>query len=280
MTLEWSVVAAVLLSALLHASWNAVAKASSDPLVNVALVNTTGGVVGIALAPFLPFPEPEAWPFLAATALVHGIYGLALVRAYSLGDLSQVYPIARGLAPLGVAALALLAGEVPTPRQGLGLLVACAAIASLADLHRHAPAAGAAVRTACGVALLISTYTVIDGLGARACANPWSYVVWMFVVDTVPLLGAAVWLRGGSTVLAFVRSEGRQALGAGLMATVGYSLVVWALYRGAMAPIAALRETSVIAAAAIGARVLGEPFGGRRVLAASALVAGLALVHL
>ena len=101
-------IALVLLAALLHASWNGLARASGDPLVNVAVVTTTGGVIALPFLFLLPLPTGETWRWLAASALVHFVYQLGLARMYRLGELSQVYPIARGLAPLGVAMLAAL----------------------------------------------------------------------------------------------------------------------------------------------------------------------------
>jgi len=270
-------VALVLLSALLHAGWNAVTKASSDPLLNMSVVSCAGALVAGTAAIFLPLPAPAAWPYLAAATLVHFVYQIVLVRAYTLGDLSQVYPIARGLAPLGVALLAALsAGEAPTALQAVGLLLASGAIASLGI-----PAAGsslAATRTAVMTAVLISAYTTIDGLGVRRAGSPFSYAAWVLSLYAIPIVMTAVIVRRGA-VVDFLRSEGARAAGGGLMAIVGYTVVLWALSHGPMAAIAALRETSVIFAALIGVRMLGEGFGRRRILASIALAAGLFLVQ-
>jgi len=278
MTLDVIVVAAVLASAVLHASWNALTKASSDPLLNIAIVTATGGVVlGLAI-PLLPMPRPAVWPYLAASVCLHFAYQLQLVRSYGLGDLSQVYPIARGFAPLGVAVLALTAGERPAPLQALGLVMASGAIASLALSGSDRGRSTAATRSALITAVLIAAYTFVDGLGVRVGGDVATYVAWSFFLDSFPIVATALYLRRTSASR-FVRTEGLRAVAGGIVATLGYGLVLWALARGPMAPISALRETSVIFGAFIGTRILGEPFGARRVAAAGVLALGLLLVQ-
>ncbi len=101
----------ILLAAMLHASWNALSKAGGDPLISITVVTGTGGLCAIPLILWLPLPGPGTWKWLAVSACIHYVYQLALVRTYQLGDLSQVYPIARGLAPLGVACLAAIGSD-------------------------------------------------------------------------------------------------------------------------------------------------------------------------
>lgn len=280
MTLEWPVVGLLLLAALLHASWNAIAKASGDPLVAMAVVTATGGLFAALFAPAVSFPARAAWPFLAASVVLHLAYQLFLVTAYRLGDLSQVYPIARGLAPCAVAALAFLfSGEVLAPRHTAGLLLASAAIASLALAGGPPSVAGRrAAAAAVTTALLIGSYTFVDGLGVRRCESPFDYVVWSFVFDGLPIAFVALAVRG-RTLLLFPRATLVRAAGGGVLSVVAYGIVLWALSRGAMGPVAALRETSVVFAAVIGTRLLGEPFGARRVAAAAGVAAGIALLQ-
>lgn len=273
----WQLTGLVLLAALMHASWNAVAKSSTDPLLNMTVITSVGGMVSALALPFLAFPEPAAWPYIATSAALHVIYQLLLVWSYSLGDLSQVYPIARGLAPLGVTALAAFtAREIPTAAQSVGLALASAAIVSLSFVGRSGPSSRAAVRSALLTALLISSYTVVDGLGARSAGGALRYVAWMYCIYTFPILIVAFIARRGRW-LAFLRAEGLRASGAGVLAIVGYATVVFAMSKGAMGPVSALRETSVVIAAFIGSRILNEPFGRPRIVASVVLVAGLLL---
>jgi len=279
-TLEPSLVALVLFAALLHASWNAIAKSSADPLFTMWLVILTGGVIGGLGTLFADFPHRDAWPYLAASIVLHIGYQLFLSFAYRLGDLSQVYPIARGLGPCVVAGLAALFGsETPTAVQVLGLAMASGAIVSLAfvgaPLKRVAPGAVAA---AVATGLLIGGYTFIDGQGVRLAGDPINFITWSFFLHAFPITIALLVLRGGH-VRALLRSRVGPGLAGGVMATVAYGIVMWALARGGMANVAALRETGVIFAALIGTRLLGEPLGRRRIVAAAGVAIGLILLE-
>jgi len=274
---EW--IGLVLLAAIIHASWNALNKASRDPLLSMVVLTASGGFFAGLFIPFFPAPDPAAWPWLATSVVIHFVYQLSLVRAYQLGDLSQVYPIARGLAPIGVALLAALtAEEWPTPRGTLGLLIAAAAIVSLAFAGKHLPRSGQALRAALATALLISGYTVVDGNGTRATNTGISYVLWLSFLDSFPILFVALRRRRRAFVH-FLRSDGLRNATGGILATVGYGIVMLAMAHGMMATVAALRETGVIFAALIGTQLLGEPFGTRRILASCAVVVGLVLLQ-
>ena len=131
---------------------------------------------------------------------------------------------------------------------------------------------------ALATAAIIATYTVVDGLGVRRSGAPLGYVLWLVILDGLPLSLYALATRRGQ-VLAHLRANPGLSLAGGVMCGAAYGLVIWALSLGAMAYVAALRETSVIFAAVIGARVLGEPFGSRRLAAATAVAAGILLLY-
>ncbi len=277
MAIDWQLAALVVLAALLHATWNALTKAAGDPLLGMTVVSGAGAMVAAAAACFLPVPDPASWPFLALSTAVHVVYQLMLVRGYSLGDLSQVYPIARGLAPLGVAALAAAtADEVPGAAQIAGLLLAACAIVVIG--RRGQGASRSAVSTAVLTAVLIAIYTTVDGLGVRRAGSPWSYAAWVLFLYAVPIVAITAWLRSGR-IVAFLRAEGLRPAAGGVMAVTGYAIVLFAMSRGAMATVASLRESSVVFAALLGVRVLGEPFGTRRIVATVVLTLGLMLVQ-
>jgi drug/metabolite transporter (DMT)-like permease len=273
----------VLLAALLHASWNAILKADSDRVAGMAAILVTGGVVGLALTPWVPFPEPTSWHYLLGSAVVHHIYYFTLIKAYRHGDLSHVYPIARGLGPFIVA---ILSGPVLGEALGIGqmagvALVSCG-LASLALHGRSDPACprdGKANFYAILTGVLIASYTFLDALGVRSVADPFSYIVWLNVLEApfVPLF--AIWLRGRA-LLPYLRQNGLRAVAGGSLATLGYGIVVWAFAMGTVAQAATLRETSVIFAALIGTLFLREPFGPFRVLAAALVAAGVILLHI
>ncbi|MBI3992716.1 MAG: EamA family transporter [Candidatus Lambdaproteobacteria bacterium] len=278
---EGHVSALVILAALLHASWNAMLKRSEDALVTMGVVMTTGVAMGALAIPFLP-PLPAAcWVYLALSVLLHLAYQLILVQAYRIADLSQVFPIFRGIPPVLVASFSgLVAGELLAPTQVLGVAAISLGIGSLA-LHRGLPRGQdrLALAWALGTAVAITAYTFADGLGVRLSGNALTYAAWLFFFNGIPYALFAWWRRRAALwpVLGRVWPQG---LGAGVVAIGGFTIVLWAFARAPLAPVAALRETSVIFAALIGTLLLREPFGRLRLVAAVLVVLGIVLLHL
>ena len=276
-----SAAALVLLAAVLHAGWNAVLRISGDRLVVLALLNGCAGAVAACLLPLAAFPAPAAWPNVAASAALHAGYTLFLATAYGYGGLGQVYPIARGSAPLLVLVLAWLTlGEAVSGTQLLAVLVTSLGIAALA--FRGSAAARLSPRGlffAFGTAAFIGAYTTVDAAGARAAGSPHGYALTLFVLDGLSCLAYALWRRGPAPLLATARLEWRAALWGGLMCLAGYWLVIWALTLAPAATVAALRETSVVIAALLGTFLLKEPLGAWRVTAAAVVAVGAILLR-
>jgi drug/metabolite transporter (DMT)-like permease len=271
-------VAAVLLAALLHALWNSFVKAGRDRLSSITVISVTGGLLSIPVAALTAWPGVAALPFLLGSVLTHLVYYYCLISAYRFGDLSRVYPLARGLAPPVVAVgAALAAGEWLGLRETAGIVLVSCGIASLI-----AGAGGVGDRRALWFAAatggMIATYTIIDGLGARRSSHAVSYIAWMNIFESTALLAAARWYRG-EHLWVRLRSNLGRTLGAGVMATLGYGIVIYAMSRGAMAHVSALRETSVVIAALIGTLVLGEPGAVPRVCAAAVVAAGVIVMN-
>jgi len=282
MTLEPGVLALVLLAAVLHASWNALVKTGGDRLVVTTLVMTAASLPCAVALFFLPPLEPAAAPFLLISVLVHFVYYGFLLGAYHHGDLSQVYPIARGAAPALVALAAwVFAGEDLSAVELLGVLVVSLGIMSLA--WRRGVRLGDGEAKAIGFALLtalsIAVYLLADGMGVRRGGHALSYICWLFAIEGLPLLAFTFWRRRGRIRAAFMPQLGRGLLG-GTVATVSYGIAIWAMGQASMAHVVALRETSVIFAAAIGALALKEPFGRIRIAAATVVASGAVLLNL
>jgi drug/metabolite transporter (DMT)-like permease len=264
---------------LLHATWNALVKTSGDQLLAQATIMFGAGAFGLVLVSQGTFPW-EAWPWLLASIVVHTAYLFALVHSYSLGDLSQVYPIARGSAPLLIALLAIpMLGESLSWGDGAGVALISAGIFILATgAHEH-PESRRAVLWSLVTGLLIVAYSLLDGIGVRAAPDVFGYVGWLHVGETLPILTYALISRRKVLVPA-LRRNGRTWFVGGLMAGFGYTIILWAYSRVEIAPVAALRETSVVMAALIGAIRFGEPLGTRRIFASLVVVAGVALLNL
>ncbi|MFI8180869.1 EamA family transporter [Actinacidiphila glaucinigra] len=273
------IAAAVLLAAVTHAAWNAIAHGIKDQLVAFTLVGGGGAICGAAIAGFAPLPAADAWPYLIASVGVHMAYMYLLMKSFTLGDFGQVYPIARGVAPMVVTLLAaVFVGEVPDALQTAGVLVASAGLGGAAlwgmrGRRRDWPAVGAAV----GTGLTIAVYTVIDGVGVRASGTALGYVAWLLLIQGVLLVSCALAARRAALFGQLRPVAGRGLLG-GALSVSAYGLVLWAQTRGDLAPIAALRETSIIAGAVIGAVFFKERLGRARVVAALVVVAGIGLM--
>jgi drug/metabolite transporter (DMT)-like permease len=275
------VIGLVLLAAALHASWNALVKAGGDKLVVLSLAILGSGLPAVVVLPFVPFPDPASWPYLLASVLIHQGYYFCLVYAYKHGDLSQVYPIARGAAPLMVGVGAwVLAGEVLSVPEAAGIAIASAGIMSLAFARRNgAPDNPKAILFALGTGVCIAGYSLADGMGVRRTPEAASYIAWMFALEAPLLVLIAMARRRGRVWTAF-RPHLLTGLFGGLIAATAYGIVIWAMSLAPIAHVVALRETSVILAAIIGTAVLGEPFGRLRVAAAAIVAAGAALLQI
>ncbi|MEX2205226.1 MAG: EamA family transporter [Myxococcota bacterium] len=281
MGLDPVVTALVLLAAVMHAGWNAVTKSSPDRTLTLGLVLGTSAVFGLVACWFVPIPAPASHPFLLVSACFHLLYQIFLLQAYRFGDLSHVYPIARGLAPVLVALFAaLFAAEAPDGIQALGLGVASASITSLAlEPRTLGPGVTRSVVAALVTAAMIGTYTFLDGQGVRRAGDAYAYIAWNLWLTSLPFC-LFVLLRRRARLAAILRtSEGLKGIVGGITAMVGYAIVLWAMDRGAMASVAALRETSVVFAALIGTMLLGEAFGARRILAALGVALGVILLQ-
>lgn len=275
------VMAAVLASAVLHAGWNALLKSSPDTaLENIALA-VARGLLALAIAPFLPLPASAAWPWLIASVLVHIAYFWALVAAYRWGELSFAYPVMRGGAPALVAIAGVFAfGEVLPWAETAGVALICVGILGFATV-RHGDAL--ARRKALGFALLnagvIATYTLIDARGVRVSEAPLAYAIWFFLVNSIVQSSIGFALRGAAVAPYLLRHWPRVAIG-GLFTLGAYGTTLWAMAHAPAALVAALRETSVLFAAAIGALFLGERFTRQAALATLAVLAGLVAMRL
>ncbi|NUP39233.1 MAG: EamA family transporter [Streptomyces sp.] len=273
------VATAVLCAAVTHAGWNAIAHRITDKLVGFTLIAGGGMLIGLAMVPFVPLPGRGAWPYLAASAFIHLAYYLLLMRSFRLGDFGQAYPIARGTAPLVVTVLAaVFAHEVPNGWAAGGIALSCAGLTGVAlwGLRGSRPN-WAAIGAALATGLTIAAYTVVDGLGVRASGSSLGYIGWLMAVEgfAIPVYALTRW-RG--EFLAVLRPFAGVGLLGGAMSVAAYGLVLWAQTKAELAPIAALRESSIIVGAAIGAVFFKERFGAPRIAAAVLLVAGIGLM--
>lgn len=265
----------VLAGALLHAGWNVLLKGAIDPLLSTILVTGSAGAVGVVLAAALPLPAPASWPYIAASVVIHVGYFALVAAAYRFGDLSIVYPIARGGAPLGTALVATAAiGEHLSAGAWIGIGLLSGGILFLTlDSRKLGGTQPRAVGIAATNALVIIIYTIVDGIGVRLAGGAAAYIAWMLALTAVPLLAYA-YARRRTELLRVAAIEWPRALAGGASTVGSYGLALWAMTQAPVALVAALRETSVIFGTVMATVFLRERFGARRYLAASMVAAG------
>lgn len=271
----------VLGAALLNASWNAIVKSGADKALDVVLVSAGAGLVSAVVLPFLLQPVAESWPYLAASTVSQWLYYYLLSTAYHHGDMSEAYPLMRGVAPLIVATVAgPLIGETLTAHRWLGVaLISAGALTMALDAHFRRSSNTSAVPYALANAGVIAFYTLVDGVGARKSGAPLAYTMWLFLLSAVPMLLWAL-LRRRSDFMRYAR--GRLHLGGlGGAATVGsYGVVLYSMTLAPVALVAALRETSILFAAAIAVLILGERISKLRYLAIGFIAVGAVAIRL
>ncbi len=270
---------AVLFAALLHASWNAMIKGGDDVLLDTATIVAGAGLLTLPFLFFVPLPNAESWPYIFGSIATHLAYYFLMVNAYRSGELSLVYPLMRGVAPLLTAVLGIIwLRELPSPINWLGMLMISIGVIALAlrpvgsapVLAGHGHAVGFALANAA----VIAVYTIIDGTGARLAGNPWSYIVWLFVLDAIPF-SIYMLARHRRTYVAALATRHRHALIGGGLSAGAYAISVWAMTKAPVALVASLRETSVLFATLIGAWLLKEKLTARRWAGVGAVVVGV-----
>ena len=268
----------MLCSAALSAGWNAVIKGADHKLYMTILMTGGAGLVGALALPFLPAPARAAWPFIAASAVCSIGYYVLVAQAYRVGDLSLVYPLMRGTAPLLVAlGSQVVLGERLSAATWLGVGLICGGILCLAAtaLGQRGRGAGFAL----GNALIIAVYTSIDGLGVRLAGTPLTYALWIYLLTGLPLVGWALYQdRAG-----FVRYVAARRLLAGLgggVAVITYVTTLWAMTVAPVAVVAALRESSILFATMLSAWALKERVDVRRLVMVCAIAGGTMVLRL
>lgn len=269
-------IVAALSSALIHASWNAALKGGRDRVADAFLIAVGGILTWLVVAALFGAPRSEAWPYLAASVLIHLVYWFALFSAYDVGDMSHVYTLSRGSAPLLVAiGAALTVQEIPPPMKALGMgLVSLGVL--LVGASPRAPLK--ATLWALGIGVCIASYSLVDALGARVAGDAVTYVAWTSGVMGIPMIAFTLWRRGARQLLKDAAVAPLRGIFIGIISFAGYGLVLWAQTIAPIAQVTALRETSVVFGAMIAFLVLRERLGARRWAGAAVVAAGAGLI--
>jgi len=269
----------ILISACMHALWNAAVRRSADRFATVVFVTSFGGLLYIPFIGFAPLPTADLWPWIAASAISHLLYQLGLARMMDKGALTLVYPVARGTGPMLVAFFAFF---FMTEGISLPQLAAIMVLVSGIFLTARPDPASAVNQTPAILAALttgftIACYTIIDGLAVRKAEEALTFVLWSGIVAAPAIFLVGLKLRGTAMLTASIKVW-RQGLPASFMAHGGYALALFAFSLGGLGEIAALRETSIVFATLLGVFWLKESIGPRRIAAILLIaIAALAL---
>jgi drug/metabolite transporter (DMT)-like permease len=271
---------AVLLAALLHAVWNAMIKISGDRLVIMTVTVAFTSLLALPFLFFLPLPTPESLPYLIISVFIHTIYMLLLVNAYGHGDFVQIYPLSRGSAPLFTALLGfVLLNEGLAPLELAGVFIVVGSILGLARerIGNISQLSRPALYHSILIGLCIATYSIVDGSGARLAVNAHSYTAWMFFCHS-SLFPLITFIRRRGLLLSAVKQVWKPGLIVAITSATAYWIVIWAFSQERIAPVAVLRETSVVFAMLISAYLIKEPMNLRRVTLIMLIIIGIVLI--
>ena len=271
----------VLGAAVLHATWNALVKVNGDRLVMIAIMMMTHVAVALLAILFVTLPTPESWPYIWASTALNTGYCVFLINAYRYGDLSHVYPISRGSAPLIIAVLSVaVVGETLSRQAGWSVVVIALGIMSLALTRGMAGfREPRAILYAVGTGVFIAGYTVVDGVGARLAESAPSYTFWVHLFNGIPITLLALYMRRGQ-VFVSVRKAWKVGVFGGIVSLSAYWIVIWAMTQAPIALVSAVRETSMVFAVLIGVVVLRERLDLARLVSMATTLIGTVMLKM
>ena len=279
--MEPIVFAAVLLAAALHATWNAIVKGSGDKYISMTAVVMGHVPLALLALPASPLPASSSWPYLIAGVILHVGYQLFLMLSYRVGDLTQVYPIARGIAPMLVALVSVMfLGVSLSSTELLAIMIIGTGIMSLVfvrggDGLHNAKAALMAVGTGC----FIASYSLVDGLGAREAGTALGFYAWLTIINALVFMLIMRVAKPGA-VTQVVKKHGRFAFLGGGASFIAYALAIWAFTQAPIALVTAVRETSIIFALFIGVFFLGERLNLLKLCSTAMTIFGVLMLRL
>ena len=267
----------ILVSALCHAVWSAIIKSSKNPLSLMGITSVLEVTIFLPLTFTVPFPTLEVWYFLIATVIIHVFYRLNVIYSYRYDDLSYIYPISRGSSCLFVAIISILFLSSDISVAGfVGILIVCIGL-FLISYCKNLSFNFRGFALAISTAILITAYTLVDGVGVRLSENGFSYIYWLFTLNGIPLL-----------IIGLISKDGlrkretytfRSGIAAGVFATSSYAIVVWSMQFIEIAYVSSIREISIVFAAIIGMLFLFEKNAKSRIIPSILIVSGISVVY-
>ena len=267
----------ILVSALCHAVWSAIIKSSKNPLSLMGITSVLEVTIFLPLTFTVPFPTLEVWYFLIATVIIHVFYRLNVIYSYRYGDLSYIYPISRGSSCLFVAIISILFLSSDISVAGfVGILIVCIGL-FLISYSKNLSFNFRGFALAISTAILITAYTLVDGVGVRLSESGFSYIYWLFTLNGIPLLIIGLISKDGLRKTETYNF--RSGIAAGIFATSSYAIVVWSMQFIEIAYVSSIREISIVFAAIIGMLFLFEKNAKSRIIPSILIVSGISVVY-
>ncbi|MFL5084043.1 MAG: EamA family transporter [Xanthobacteraceae bacterium] len=267
----------MLLAALLHAGWHSLVKSGADQMVTLAGMGMVASLAAVAALPLVPVPPPAVWPVLAVSVALHVGYKLCLSRAYAHGDLGEAFPLARGMVPLFATVIALTTlGQVPSTGQALGIGAVSAGILAVM-LDRQTQANWRLWMAAAGAGLAVAGYSVLDAYGIQVFGDWLGFTAWLIVIDNIVFLATSRLARGAALWRHLGAMKGR-VLASGALGLASFCVFLWALSRGPVGAVSALREVSMLFAIGLGALLHQEALSAARLAGALLMVLGVVAI--
>ena len=267
----------ILFSALCHAVWSAIIKSSKNPLSLMGITSVLEFIIFFPLTFTVPLPTIEVWYFLIATVIIHVFYRLNVIYSYRYGDLSYIYPISRGSSCLFVAIISVLFLSSGVSFLGfIGIIIVCIGL-FLISYSKNLSFNFRGFALAISTAILITAYTLVDGVGVRLSENGFSYIYWLFTLNGIPLLIIGLISKNGLRKKETYKIS--SGIVAGIFATSSYAIVVWSMQFIEIAYVSSIREISIVFAAIIGMVFLFERNARSRIIPSILIVSGISVVY-
>ena len=267
----------IIFAAFCHAGWSTIVKKSENGLVMMGITSIIEIVIFLLLIFTVPLPSTSIWFFIFATTFLHGLYRYSVIKSYQYGDLSFVYPIARGGSVLIIGLISILILRVNINLTGIiGIVLICVGLFMISFLTAKKFNRSAFI-IAIITASLIATYTILDGMAVRKSENAFTFIYWMLLLNGIPMLIYAFFSETG-----FRKKNSyniKDGVVAGVLAILGYGLVVWSMQYIEIAYVSSIREISIVLATLLSFYLLKETDASKRLMPSIIICTGITILY-
>ena len=276
--MEQNIYLLVIFAAILHAIWNGMVKSYKNKIISVSAIVFGHVPIAAFVMLFLPLPTLESVPYIILSALIHQGYQYNLISAYKIGDLTKVYPIARGTGPIVATIISIFLGLLITKFQILSIALICFGIIILGIFSERLIKNNKVIFYSLATGLFIGLYSLVDGHGARISQSPLSFLGWSFILNAM-IFPFVLKFMGHKKVFSSVLKEAKLIFWVGgTLSYIVYGIVVWAFTKAPIPLVGALRESSIVFSVLIGFFFLKERLTFLKIVSILIIFIGVALL--